>query len=215
MGLKEPGLRGSLRNVSVGIDAIPDAYLSDDWGDDRLTDREGSGTTTYNGVEGVFRPEYTIDSGSPSATNGTLNWSAGDQFYTNINLNLDETVTWEIKNTVSVSSDRCFVTLFSETTSFGGEGRPISSYVLVIDGSDRLVFTIDDTASSGGFLSGTGSDGDDVTITRSPNGDWELIVDGTSQDTGSDTQFTNPESFGFSARSDQSGEAEIDEIKVS
>ena len=26
MGLKESGLRGSLRNVSVGIDAIPDGY---------------------------------------------------------------------------------------------------------------------------------------------------------------------------------------------
>ena len=29
MGLKEPGLRGSLRNVSVGIDAIPDIVVDD------------------------------------------------------------------------------------------------------------------------------------------------------------------------------------------
>ena len=29
MGLKEPGLRGSLRNVSVGIDAIPDSVVDD------------------------------------------------------------------------------------------------------------------------------------------------------------------------------------------
>ena len=33
MGLKEPGLRGSLRNVSVGIDAIPDSEVWDDWAD--------------------------------------------------------------------------------------------------------------------------------------------------------------------------------------
>ena len=41
MGLKESGLRGSLRNVSVGIDAIPDRgiYL-DDWQDNKLTDRD-------------------------------------------------------------------------------------------------------------------------------------------------------------------------------
>ena len=31
MGLKEPGLRGSLRNVSVGINAIPDTGLSHDY----------------------------------------------------------------------------------------------------------------------------------------------------------------------------------------
>ena len=41
MGLKEPGLRGSLRNVSVGIDAIPDSVVSrPDDNDDFSTDDE-------------------------------------------------------------------------------------------------------------------------------------------------------------------------------
>ena len=38
MGLKESGLRGSLRNVSVGIDAIPDSLLTRD---DDNTDSTG------------------------------------------------------------------------------------------------------------------------------------------------------------------------------
>ena len=43
MGLKEPGLRGSLRNVSVGIDVIPDSVTSrpDDDNDGTSTDSLG------------------------------------------------------------------------------------------------------------------------------------------------------------------------------
>ena len=44
MGLKESGLRGSLRNVSVGIVAIPDDVT------DQLPLDEGSGTTAANAV---------------------------------------------------------------------------------------------------------------------------------------------------------------------
>ena len=60
MGLKEPGLRGSLRNVSVGIDAIPDEavlYIPMD---------EGSGTTAADSVGSndadIQGPTWTSDS---------------------------------------------------------------------------------------------------------------------------------------------------------
>ena len=45
MGLKESGLRGSLRNVSVGIDAIPDSQGTHQWNHD-----EGSGTTLGDAI---------------------------------------------------------------------------------------------------------------------------------------------------------------------
>ena len=48
MGLKESGLRGSLRNVSVGIDAIPDRGIVHEW-----QTSEGSGDTVTDTVSGA------------------------------------------------------------------------------------------------------------------------------------------------------------------
>ena len=50
MGLKEPGLRGSLRNVSVGIDAIPDSvalYLFDEGSGSTFADSDGDADGSF------------------------------------------------------------------------------------------------------------------------------------------------------------------------
>ena len=48
MGLKEPGLRGSLRNVSVGIDAIPDSVV-DNFNQILYEDRDKTLSDFYTG----------------------------------------------------------------------------------------------------------------------------------------------------------------------
>ena len=53
MGLKESGLRGSLRNVSVGIDAIPDSehkYLFENFSESIWEDSRGDNDITVNGL---------------------------------------------------------------------------------------------------------------------------------------------------------------------
>ena len=57
MGLKEPGLRGSLRNVSVGIDAIPDSVVSRPQDDQTTTQATKLGVrfevaNSYNAIDG-------------------------------------------------------------------------------------------------------------------------------------------------------------------
>ena len=64
MGLKESGLRGSLRNVSVGIDAIPDS-VTDHW------TSSGSGDYMINGVGDV-----DID----ITHQGNASWDSDDDF---------------------------------------------------------------------------------------------------------------------------------------
>ena len=76
MGLKESGLRGSLRNVSVGIGAIPDS-VTDQWPMD-----EGSGSTAANDVGlidlDLFGAGWTSDSkyfgGEATTYDGTDHW---------------------------------------------------------------------------------------------------------------------------------------------
>ena len=76
MGLKESGLRGSLRNVSVGIDAIPDSGLDHFWwgpsienisiwpdgeGDEDLS-HEGEQNSIFGDINGTQAVDYPGDS---------------------------------------------------------------------------------------------------------------------------------------------------------
>ena len=64
MGLKEPGLRGSLRNVSVGIDAIPDSAIAhyklaeEDNGDVTIIDELDNHNGTNQGTTSVESDDY-------------------------------------------------------------------------------------------------------------------------------------------------------------
>ena len=205
-------------------DAIPDSdvYLHDDWGDNKLQDRVDGDTTTHNGVEGVYRPEYTVDSGSPQASNERLEISGGEALRAGINLNLTETITWEIRGLEMTNFDddqgtrNIYVNLFAESTSISVGTFPATysnGYQVVLDAgeSGSLRFLIDGSAQIEETNVGLGPH--DIDVTRDPNGDWGLSVNGTSAGSINDTQFTDPLITGFSARSRQT-ESVIDEYKV-
>ena len=216
MGLKEPGLRGSLRNVSVGIDAIPDpwpeSYLQDDWGDNKLQDRDGSDTTTYNGVEGVYRPEWTLDEGSPEVADERLTLDGdGEAVVTEINLNLDESITWEFSN-VSLNTDGALaLQLFSEDDTFFDldttAPRMDDGYMVEFSMSnDRIRLTKNSGGGTDAMIeSGVSPSAEeefDIIVTRSSDGEFELIVDGDSKGTDTDTDFIDPSHTGFGTSTD-------------
>ena len=75
MGLKEPGLRGSLRNVSVGIDAIPDSveyqYVAENFASpwpDEVGDADmsvnGLGSSTFSNGENSVNGDGSSDDGT-------------------------------------------------------------------------------------------------------------------------------------------------------
>ena len=224
MGLKESGLRGSLRNVSVGIDAIPDSdiYLQDDWGDNKLTDREGSGTTTHNDEEGVYRPEWTLEIGSPTAEDERLKLDRNQLLFTEINLNLDETVTWEFVG-VHIPDEWAGLGLFAETNNVGDmsnfrEHNLQSGYHLILnEASSESVRLLKMNGSATELIeSGSHSGIVNIEVTRSPSGEWSLNVDGSNEGSTTDTDHDNPQYIGFSQRDDSvSNPLELDEFKVS
>ena len=59
MGLKEPGLRGSLRNVSVGIDAIPDSVVPQK----EIHSYPVTGFTTENWPDGIGQSDIDTING--------------------------------------------------------------------------------------------------------------------------------------------------------
>ena len=226
MGLKESGLRGSLRNVSVGIVAIPDPdiYLQDDWGDNKLTDREDSGTTTHNGVEGVYRPEWNTLQGSPTVTNNRVDLEGGDTIETGINVNLDNSLTidcFDIDTSESggSGSDQLYPFSIAETADIAQLDELQNGYAVEIQGDgDMQLRETTGSDNRTAIISGTHSSGDMVRVTRTASGEWELFSGPdednlTSHGTASDTTHTDLEHFGISAR-DENVDYDYDEVKV-
>jgi len=204
--------------------AIPDTevYLHDDWGDNKLQDRDDGGTTTYNGVEGVYRPEYTLDVGTPTAEDEMIILD-GAGCYTPINLNLDETITWEwthdISGTGTDGGDQNTVSLYAEdetTRGSASNGRPLASgYVVTMRGGGvfRLA-EVDSAGDTSTIVTGDGANDEvEVKVTREPDGTWELFRDGESQGTGEDTAHTDPQVLGF-GDSDSDSILRIKELKT-
>ena len=82
MGLKESGLRGSLRNVSVGIDAIPDSeelYAHYDW-----SQEDGSMP-----IIDLSDNDNDLDSGGYSGVGGDINGVQAGEFVDDIVFNDD------------------------------------------------------------------------------------------------------------------------------
>jgi len=194
----------------------PNIYLQDDFGDNKLSSRDNSGTTTYNGVTGVFRPEYTVPSGksSPSVSSQTLNVEGGEAITTTINLNLSQTVTWEWTDVENSTGDRTALHCFAEqATSFSKDQLHSSYYVDVRNGNNLRLNITQSGGSSGVIINGSTFSGkNDVKVTRTSAGVWELFLNNTSQGTTTDTTFTSPSHTAFAAR--DSSDTDVAEIKV-
>ena len=232
MGLKESGLRGSLRNVSVGIVAIPDSeiYLQDEFGDGQLQNRDCTGTTAHNGVEGVYRPEWSqVNSEDfPSVVDGSIVVDQDEYATADINLNFDETITWEITNlTVDPNNQgmgtTSAISLFAGTdTMITGDnfdaGALHEGYVVVLrgDGDECILRRVDDEGETNVMVDFTNSEwsDDDLTITRDPNGEFEVLLNGVSQGSDINTDFADDGFIGVGSRDDVDSLMEFDEIKV-
>ena len=199
---------------------IPDSevYLQDDWGDNRLTNREDSGTTTYNGVEGVYRPEWNTRNGSPEATNERLEMDDADRVVTDINLSFNETITWEfdidVSNVPSGGANSMRATLFAEQDSDFQDRFYHRGYGLRWPNGQRLILDeVDDNGDLNTIVDGSTdlSGQHTVEVLRNSDGDWEVILDGSSEGTGNDTTHTNEDITAF--HSDGDGHI-INEVKV-
>jgi len=208
---------GTWRSLIDGSEliAIPDEeiYLQDDWGDNKLTDREGSATTTYNGVEGVYRPEWATLQGSASVDNENLTLNDDPTTISaGINLNLNEKIRWWFE--FDDNGGRNSFGLFAETEDLaGGSWESVENgYILINsneDGFCRLVDRDDDGTSGNNVIDADGSEiaSGYIGATRESDGTWEMFI--TSEDlddpdselfindnslgTGTDTTYTDPQ----------------------
>jgi len=217
--------------LDVEVIDIPDheVYLHDDWEDNRLTDREDSGTTTYNGVEGVYRPEWTALNGDsnlslPSVSDEILTVQSDEGMFADLNLNLDETVTWEWSNVdpssgASGDFNNNYLGLFADDIDAVDVYVKDSYAIRVQNGEAAELLHLSDKDSSDGWstvVSGstTITGAVDITVTRDSDGNWELFVNGSSEGTGQDTQSTDPSYLPIWCHVTQDAVVDVDELKI-
>ena len=183
MGLKEPGLRGSLRNVSVGIDAIPDSAIHQ-WAFD-----EGSGSTATdsagdndlsisgaswvsNGFEGGFALDF--DGTDDNATGSFISQLTGDNEFSfaftvdldnsskgsegtteQVIYNADEDGSFENTFTCSVGNDSSDAFEFESRDSNGDIAFRSGIDVSGESGLARLTITHDGSGNSTVYLNGS------------------------------------------------------------
>ena len=209
------------------IRAIPDAevYLHDDWGDNKLQDRDDSGTTTHNGVEGVYRPEWGQVDGRdlPSVDDEKLVKQSEEALQTDVNINLDETVTWEF-NGVDLTdagedgdnSRVAYWHLFSETLDLSADDLK-QSYLIRISGDINVELEeVDSNGDTTAIITGKELDTEiyDLKVERSPSGEWEIFVDDESQGTATDTSHTDPQYVAITNQGGEFGTQRYDELKI-
>ena len=204
----------------------PDVYLQDDWGDNKLQDRDDSGTTTYNGVEGVYRPEYDIPTEleKPTAQNEQLEISADEGVVCPININLDEKLRCEFEIDLSDAGGsgdvnrNTWFTVFAETNEIASDPKRIlKSYTVSIPGDTVVTLErIDEDGSTVDLVDGSEdtNDGENtVVVERSENSEWELILNDSSQGTATDDTYKNPEYSGITAHDGEVGTHKYDNYK--
>ncbi len=204
---------------------IPDSgiYLHDDWGDNKLQNRDESGTTTYNGVEGVYRPEWTIDESTADANNQQLELSGG-AVKTDINLDLSSEITWSWTG-VSLSgvysdgqaSFGCYMDPSASLGDIGGRVYSGDGVYFVSHSSDGEVgLGIDTNGTFSDTSISTSMNPDNISsvtvIRRVDPVEWELLINGSSVGT---TQTSSSADVGFIYFGDRQDGHTVDEVKVS
>lgn len=179
---------------------IPDRniYLHDDWNDNKIQNRDGSGTTTYNNVQGIYRPEWSIVNGTPSAKNKKLVMDNGDEIKTSMNVNTNYKITWRFDLTCPTpSSGRMGINILSNGSTAYGVSEDIYGdlYLYDVANSQRII------------QSNINNDGSTKTIklTRTPSGDWELFYGGSSVGSASSTSIASFDGVNFKNNTNNTG----------
>jgi len=200
-------------------------YFHDDFGDGKFQNRDGDDTTTYNGVTGRWRPEWTVDQGtfSVNASNElVVAGTNGETIRASMDLAFNETITWEFDfgkyNNPGSESEYNWV-LYADSTDFktGFDSTYFPGYRMHYkgDGTIRLEYYDSTGNQDTRFINTNGpSSPSTVKVERSASGDWTVWADGNQQGTGSESTLESVQVFGIAVRDGQDHDATLNEIKV-
>ena len=194
MGLKESGLRGSLRNVSVGIDAIPDTVVEQfDARSAFGTSDEGTTVDSWEGETGT----YTVTGGSPTVIGDGINGQRMLSFDgTDDELGLPSSEFSTISQRYVIIMVVRFDNTGEEDRIFAAEDFENDNDVFIGNRGDNDNWQIE----AGAALEGSGQTGDFLLTADFNSSNSDLRFNGSSDVTG-DAGSLSLESINFGNRS--------------
>lgn len=181
-----------------------DTYISDDWDDNALTGRTNPETGAFphpnddkhagDILVGMYRPEWTVDGGTPSVTSGHLVIdSSGEELSTASEANIgswEHTFNWSTNDGSGEYRFTFLSTVKRGVLAGNGDGYYVrcqnpsgGSYDLQrSDAGTRSNVVTSTWAADTGVIHSSRAD-------RDPYGNFELFYDGTSQGTATDTNY--------------------------
>jgi len=196
--------------------------ILDDWNDNKLTNRDGAGTTSTGFVnlfaqKDKFRPEWATISGSPTVTSGKLKLDAAKEEVSTASTYAIGTWEWSFAK-VSGSS-YSFLAGISQGTS-GIDKYLISSncYCIAISNSgDAYIFRKGDSGSHTDLINVTWSNDTNphtFKVTRDDSSNFEIFEDGVSKGTSIDSTHTTFNYIMMAQGDNSDGDWDIDNMKV-
>lgn len=179
-------------------------YVEDDWNDNAITSRTSpetdifhhpSGNTQAGDVlTGMYRPEWTVSISGPQATNQRLQHDVSNgngQVFTKSKFYIGS-MQCDFQWHTTPGSDNDTLSVYPVMEGDTGSGTPTGVRLIVQDAGDYRLFN--QNAGSDIISSSWSPDQNAHTaeVTRDPYGNWELLLDGSSQGTGSDTYLPDP-----------------------
>lgn len=186
-------------------------YLFDDWKDNLLTSRRWDDKMVFPVSElDKYRPDWTTESDSPSASGGVLVLPDGSTTAQQVSTASGFTVgTWEKDFTIISATTAGACNLFFIWTDNSNTLR-----VSIESDDDYMLVKIDGGTTT--ILVSSTWDGDTTQhttkVTRDANGNFELFYDGVSQGTATDTFLPSTRDLSFLNNADS--EVDIDNLKV-
>jgi hypothetical protein len=174
--------------------------ILDDWDDNKLTGRDGAGTTSTGFTnlfahKALFRPVWTTATGTPSATGGVMVLPVGNTTTQHVTTPSSFVVgTWEIdyKWVADPNAGDMFFYAMSDAISVIVSESGYSYYQSA--NHNRHIYRVDAGAAVNILGSGAGDPGTTVKtvkMTRDASGNWELFYEGGSIGTVLDNTHTS------------------------
>jgi len=181
------------RDLSSASNIIGTAEILDDWQDNKLTTRDSEATTPikisspYVQDANTFRPSWTTESGSPSASGGVLVLTAGDTTAQGISTPTTFFVgTWEVDIQKQADGTTSGVDVIDWVS--GGSKKYIIGWNY--DGA----YNLRDIVDTVNIISATHAEDTawhTCKATRDSSSNWELFFDGVSDGTATDSTTTS------------------------
>jgi len=177
------------------LTVLESGFAKDDWQDGKLSTRDNFGTTPYSGTaiptqgaEVQTRPEWSVTSGSPSASTGQVDFGAGNNTNQTIRSSFESNITGRWWFDFEVGSDPSTNTFRLRFLNDSANGE----YYTIDLNHDQGLRTFYNDGSGANLIQqheslNWGANRYTVEIRRDSNGNYEIYRDGTLKDTWTET----------------------------